>query len=68
MSERIAEFMQAEDARRFAKLKGDDYEVVGGISMPYAVMPKILYAAGFSQEEPPELFHYDDDPKEDDRD
>lgn len=67
MSERIAEFLESDDARRFAKMKGDDYTVCGGIHLPYAVMPKILYAGNFGQDEPPDLFHYDDDPKEDEQ-
>lgn len=51
---RIAEFNDANDALRFARMKGDDYTVVGGIHLLYAVMPRPVYfdhGDGFS---PPE--------------
>ena len=67
MSERIAEFVELEDANSFRRMKGKDYyEVVAGINLPWAVMPKILYAGNFNQDEPADLFVYDDDPREDD--
>jgi hypothetical protein len=65
VSERIAEFADAQDALRFAKLKGPDYEVCGGINYMYAVIPKRRYATEFRSDQPPESVamnsHEDDD-------
>lgn len=53
MSERIAEFMNDDDAMAFRRLKGvDNYSVCGGIHMPWAVIPNIRYPVDAGQFEP----------------
>lgn len=49
---RIAEFAESDDAMRFANMKGDDFTVVGGINLPYAVMPKVRYPLNCGPFEP----------------
>jgi hypothetical protein len=65
MSERIAEFLSSDDAWAFRNMKGRDaYEVVGGITLPWAVMPKIQYATNLGNpESPPDWWtkNYDED-------
>lgn len=56
MSERIAEFQTLGDAQAFRNLKGkDDFDVVGGIRMNYAVMPKQRYALDCGNSEPADV-------------
>lgn len=55
MSERIAEFLSPEDAMLFARVKGSDFTVVGGINLPYAVMPRIRYPLATGNEEPADV-------------
>ncbi len=53
MSERIAEFGDLDDANRFRRMKGAaDYDVVAGINLPWAVMPKARSYADAGQFEP----------------
>jgi hypothetical protein len=66
MSERIAEFDNADDAWAFRNMKGKlDYDVCGGIHKMYAVMPKLQYATNLGDSfSPPEAMPYregDDD-------
>jgi hypothetical protein len=65
MSERIAEFGDLDDANRFRRMKGAaDYDVVAGINLPWAVMPKIRYASNLGRSDEPaesEPFTYDED-------
>lgn len=69
MSERIAEFDEADDALRFAKMKNrlcgsDDFDVCGGVHKMYAVMPRLRYTTSSGRSESPpesEPFTYEDD-------
>ena len=55
MSRRIAEFEESDDALRFAKMKGADYTVCGGINMAFAVRAKMSHEIGAGNpEQPPE--------------
>jgi hypothetical protein len=46
MSRRIAEFEESDDALRFARMKGADYCVCGGIHFAWAVRPKMAHEIG----------------------
>ena len=53
--ERIAEFLSLEDCKAFWRLKGDDYHMCGGISLPWAVRSKLSHEIGLGNpEQPPE--------------
>lgn len=52
VTNRIAEFEDADDALRFARMKGPDYTVCGGIRFMYAVRPKARREIPGNGEEP----------------
>ena len=55
MTERIAEFLEIEDAQLFLRAKGkDSYHICGGIDLPYAVRPKEVIAIYRGPYEPPD--------------
>jgi hypothetical protein len=59
---RVAEFDSADDALRFARMKGPDYTVCGGIRFMYAVRPKsrLEIGAGASESPPESLVDEDE--------
>ncbi len=63
---RIAEFEDADDALRFARMKGPDYCVCGGIRFMYAVRPKSAREVGGTGEQPPDRLVDEDEFYEDD--
>ena len=66
MSHRIAEFLELDDAARFRKMKGaNDYDVCGGINLPWAVMPKQTYSTNFATDSPPERSYVNQDDPDD---
>lgn len=65
--DRIAEFVDLSDADRFRRMKGaNDYDVVAGINLPWAVLPRQRYATEFRSDQPPESVAFDDDLEDDD--
>lgn len=67
MSDRIAEFISPDDALLFARVKGSDFHVCGGINLPYAVRPKERHELATGREEPHDVgrVRYEQDPDED---
>lgn len=62
---RIAEFESDEDAMLFLRLKGkEDFTLVGGINLPFAVAQKRSRAIYRGRDEPPD-FVTDDRPEYD---
>ena len=61
MSRRIAEFDESDDALRFAKLKGADYTVCGGINRIWAVRTKDAREMNYNGETPPDYYYPDPD-------
>lgn len=58
---RIAEFDDPDDAYRFAKLKGPDYTVCGGIQRMWAVRPLASRQTNLGNPESPPESHVDED-------